>query len=542
MKIDLIAWGDPADFPRIDWSLGELTFASYEPASAHRVIQERLQGDAEYLLFWDGALGAPSPTLIERLAASGDIIHAGLRVGTRGAPEDLDWVLAEWSLLDPPDDRRSNSWRVSLRCCLASTEVLRRLGGVDPAFASLDTAALELGFRSLRQGAVIWYEPDLVPAPVGVPALQLPLTDRYLFIRRTFGRFWPSYVQLCRSAAGLAPFRERRARVAAAGLPESPFHPEKWEWSGDTLAVSEKEPRVSVIIPTIGRYPYLPAALESIRRQTIRPIEVICVDQNDPAKRRPDVYAPYADLNLKVIWQDERGQSIARNAALEAATGDYVFLFDDDSVADPDALEQHLRVLSRYSADASTGVSYPPSPSDYVLPESFRFCRVAQTFDTGNAMITRRALQAAGGLDRAYDRGVNTDLDFATRLYLSGMLIVNNPHAKRIHYKAPSGGLRTYGSWWATSAGGLLRPFPAPTQLYYMFRFLSARQRRARVLLYALIALLGRDAGSSYQKQSKLSRIGKAAALLALLPLRICRSASAARRLLRAGPSIPRLQ
>ncbi|HEX2205698.1 MAG TPA: glycosyltransferase family 2 protein, partial [Longimicrobium sp.] len=291
---------------------------------------------------------------------------------------------------------------------------------------------------------------------------------------------------------------------------------------------------VSVVIPTLGRYPYLPAALESLRAQTVRPREVVVVDQNPAEERRPEVYEGWDDLGLRVVWQDERGQSLARNTALAAVSHPYVFFFDDDSVAAPDLVERHLRVVLAGRFDVSTGVSYPPPPTDYRLPEGFAHPRVAQTLDTGNCLMPTALARAMGGLDRNYDFGPGTDADLGTRLYLAGRRIAHTPDAVRVHFKAPMGGLRVHGAHKTNTDAALLAPFPPVTQSYFGLRYLSPRQQRERMLLAFVTSKLARPArrGRPAARAAALLRV---ALWGLLLPLKWRRSRSRARALLRAG-------
>jgi hypothetical protein len=130
-------------------------------------------------------------------------------------------------------------------------------------------------------------------------------------------------------------------------------------------------------------------------------------------------------------------------------------------------------------------------------------------------------------------------MDFGTRLYLAGGLIIHNPRATMIHYKAPMGGLRTYGHWWAHSNLGLFRPFPPPTQMYYMLRFLSPRQRRERLLRFLAMAAVGWEKRQSHARGSRVARALESMALMPLMPYRVARSYAAARKLLAGGPQIP---
>lgn len=541
MQVDLILWpgAEPNETPH--WPAGRVLALPADPAAAAELLARVLdESSAEYLLFWDPAFGAPSLERFDpeahRLA---DGVHGGLRLALAGQPEALDYLISDWSWIDAPADCRSTSWRLSLRCSLLRTEAVRVAGGLDPAFETLEGVGLELGYRLLKRGAVLWYEPRVLAQAERVdPGRPPSLADAYVFVHRWFKPHWTRYLQARRAMAGVQPFREAQARSLAGSRCRTYPAPDRLGVVRRPEA-ARRRPRISVIIPTLGRYPYVPAALTSLAEQTLRPDEVIVVDQNRAEERNPGAYEPYEDLGLRVIWQDERGQSLARNTALAETTGDYLFLFDDDSVAQPDLIERHLRLLEAYGAHASTGVSIPPPPAEYVLPEDFRFPRIAQTFDSGNALLSRKALELAGGFDRSYDHGVNTDMDFGTRLYRAGGLIVHNPEAVRVHYKAPMGGLRVYGGWWAHTNNGLFRPFPPPTQMYYMLRFLSPRQRRERLLRFIAMSLVGWEKKQSHARASRTVRIAQNLLTLPLLPYRVGRSYVQARQLLREGPKIP---
>ncbi|MDB4906533.1 MAG: putative glycosyltransferase [Gemmatimonadetes bacterium] len=442
-------------------------------------------------------------------------------------------------MLNAPSDRASTSWRLSLQRCLLRREALEAVGGIDLAFESLAVAGLELGHRLLMSGAVIEHRPELQkPArcrrePVGTEEL-------YAFLLRSYGLRWARYVVARRGFSGHLIWKEwmsLRLAIArcAQSLPPSPS-------PIPTRRLAKKPPShgtVSVIIPTLGRYPYLPAALQSMRTQTVVPLEVIVVDQNPPESRQPSVYLGYEDIGLQVIWQDERGQSLARNTALAKATGEYVFMFDDDSIAALDVIEQHLSAVADSGFDVSTGVSYPPAPEHYELPPSFRHPRLAQTLDTGNALLRTALVRQMGGLDRNYDFGPGTDTDFGTRLYLGGYRILHNPRACRVHYKAPMGGLRVHGSLKYNTDRGLMEPFPPVTQAYYGLRYLSPRQRRERALLMYVTSKLPPDLRNSGVHPARRAKAFLRMALLGIAwPFKWRRANAKAYRLLARGVRI----
>jgi GT2 family glycosyltransferase len=218
------------------------------------------------------------------------------------------------------------------------------------------------------------------------------------------------------------------------------------------------------------------------------------------------------------------------------AEGDFVFLFDDDSVASPDLIAQHLLPVATGQVHASTGVAVAPPPNTEPLPEAFRHFRLAQTFDTGNSLLPIDLARRVGGLDRNYDFGPGTDADFGTRLYLAGFRILHNPHAVRIHYKAPLGGLRVHGAHKYNTDSGILAPFPPVTQSYYSLRYLSPRQSRERALLAFYASKVPRGVRSL--GRGSLRRVlayARFVVSLGLFPIKRAMSLRGGRALLRGG-------
>lgn len=91
--------------------------------------------------------------------------------------------------------------------------------------------------------------------------------------------------------------------------------------------------KFSIIIPVYNVAPYLRECLDSILAQTFPVWEAICVDDgsSDGSGQILDEYATN-DLRFKVIHKNNEGVSIARNTAIEIASGDYIGFVDADDV------------------------------------------------------------------------------------------------------------------------------------------------------------------------------------------------------------------
>src|SRR5262245_38267609 len=123
MIVDLIWLGESAP----DWSLGQAWAVNSSVKAVHDWIQTHIATTAAtHWLFWDAALGTPGEICIQKLLAlPGDLWHGGLRLGTTGQPGLLDFVTPTWMLnRDPAPDSEATSWRLSLRACLLSVEVI----------------------------------------------------------------------------------------------------------------------------------------------------------------------------------------------------------------------------------------------------------------------------------------------------------------------------------------------------------------------------------------------------------------------------------
>lgn len=537
--VDLLLWdgGDPDHRP-FRWPWGEVRRAPSRPGAALAAA-----GAAGWVLLWHPRLGAPPADQIPALVGDrADVLHAGLLLGMRGLPPEIDFVQPQWWFaIDPPADRQAMSWRVSLDACLLRAEVVHQLGGLDPGFQTMAGAGLDFGWRCLARGAIVVHEPRLLPRRPPATAVDLPRRDRYLLIARHYPRRWARYVAARRAlsgrpVAGIGTYRQAAAVAASVPPPAPPTAVyQRPEASVDDPPRHHDHHRVSVILPTLGRPGLVAQVLDDLRRQTVAPWEVLVVDQNGGQPAQP--YARFPDLPLRVLHQDATGQWRARNAAVEQAAGDLLLFLDDDSRIGPDFVARHLEGLARYRADVSAGASL--SEVGAPVPENYAFFRAADQVDTGNALVRREVLARVGGFDHHYDRMRGGDADFGTRVYLAGGLVVHNPLAARTHLKAATGGLRAFGSWDTYRQKGIVTPKPTPSVVYYSLRYFSARQAREGLLIGLAQSavpypLKRRATGRQWARFLAVEVLR-----LPLTAIRVTRSVRAARRMLAEGPRIP---
>ena len=250
--------------------------------------------------------------------------------------------------------------------------------------------------------------------------------------------------------------------------------------------------RVSVVLPTLGRYELLDGVLNELADQTVPPTQVVVVDQNDPDKRDPAFYDRHKKhLPLEVVFQDVRGQWVSRNEAVRRTTGEWIAFVDDDSGLVPDFIERHLEGLFRYDADLTTGASLAVVGAP--VPENYAFFRVADQWDSGNGLCHRSVLERFGLFDQQFDRQRRGDAEFGLRVQLGGGLVVHVPGAIRTHHKAETGGLRTFGSWDGFRSRDRSGPLPVPAMIYYTSRYCTPVQAREDLLIGLLQAIVPYD-------------------------------------------------
>jgi glycosyltransferase involved in cell wall biosynthesis len=110
----------------------------------------------------------------------------------------------------------------------------------------------------------------------------------------------------------------------------------------------QPDPLVSVIVPAFNAAPYLGAALDSLRAQTLRNLEIIVIDDGSRddtgtiARRHAS-----EDPRIRVISRGTPSglPATARNAGLRVARGKYIALLDADDTCSPARLENGVRAM-----------------------------------------------------------------------------------------------------------------------------------------------------------------------------------------------------
>ncbi|GHU11453.1 hypothetical protein FACS1894185_4710 [Betaproteobacteria bacterium] len=115
----------------------------------------------------------------------------------------------------------------------------------------------------------------------------------------------------------------------------------------------QAHPKVSVVIPIYNIEKYLAQTLDSVISQTLRDIEIICVDDGS-SDQTAEILKKYADSDERIIVfrQENQGNFIAANSGIKLARGEYVSFCDHDDLMKQDQLETLYNLAKENNLDS----------------------------------------------------------------------------------------------------------------------------------------------------------------------------------------------
>lgn len=121
---------------------------------------------------------------------------------------------------------------------------------------------------------------------------------------------------------------------------------------------------VSVIIPNFNRASLIGETIENMLSQTLKPKEIIVVDDGSTDNSVEVIKSFGSRVNL--ICQQNQGPGAARNAGLKIASGEYIQFFDSDDLCTLNKLESQAKALETSGAD----IAYSPWAKLYMDSDS----------------------------------------------------------------------------------------------------------------------------------------------------------------------------
>lgn len=205
-----------------------------------------------------------------------------------------------------------------------------------------------------------------------------------------------------------------------------------------------EEPLVSVIIPCYRQAHLLGRTLESVVGQTWGNLEIIVVDDGSPDDVAGAV-APFGD-RVKLISQENKGLSTARNTGFTASTGDFIKFLDSDDWLLPDCIAEQvgsIRELPGFISLTGYRLSHEERPDLDMdvwpgmgrLRHTLCFCNLGPPHIY---LFPRKAISDAGGFDATErTRGGHEDYDLVCRLAALGYEAVLLHSIGCVYRKAP---------------------------------------------------------------------------------------------------------
>ena len=196
---------------------------------------------------------------------------------------------------------------------------------------------------------------------------------------------------------------------------------------------------VSVVVPHFDAGDLLLEALASVARQSVGPIETIVVD--DGSKDDPAARLSASPVPVRLLRQDRRGPSAARNRGIAAAGAPHLAFLDADDLWPPHALATMLGALD-HAPEA--GIAHglvrrfrAAAPAEFDGPATV-LGQPGGGFNLGAALFRREAVARLGGFDEHLR--TSEDVDFWIRSRAAGIVRLPLPEVT-LYYRRGHGSL-----------------------------------------------------------------------------------------------------
>jgi O-antigen biosynthesis protein len=316
-----------------------------------------------------------------------------------------------------------DAWNVYLEDDADFERYVARLQNLSP---DRPVVIAELGADSLRKG--IEFQAHLVSTQVGA---TFAAGGSGTFVFAWTDEWARSGVAVEDWDFGLTT-RDREPKPALAALAsayrEVPF-PDDLEW-----------PRISVVCCSYNGARFIGDCLDALARQDYPDYEVIVIDDGST----DDTASIAARYDVRLVSQENKGLSAARNEGMRQATGEITAYIDDDAYPDPDWLRYIAWTYLKGRHDGAGGPNLPP-PGDGLVAGLVALAPggpnhvlltdiVAEHVPGCNSTYRTDALRAIGGYDERF-RTAGDDVDVGWRIQENGGTIGFSAGATVWHHR-----------------------------------------------------------------------------------------------------------
>ena len=195
---------------------------------------------------------------------------------------------------------------------------------------------------------------------------------------------------------------------------------------------------VSVVIPAYNAEKSLKRCIESVLDQTYEYIEIILV--NDGSKDETETIAKNFGDRVRYIFQNNQGETAARNTGFALAQGEFVSFIDHDDYWHPEFIQKCVEFLNKHSESVAVSVgsehknalkkttSIMPAylmqiidkqEKGFVIKNFFDFWAKHNHICAGSAVLRRSLIERAGG--QRTDLVLSGDLEYWAYLATFGL-------------------------------------------------------------------------------------------------------------------------
>lgn len=207
---------------------------------------------------------------------------------------------------------------------------------------------------------------------------------------------------------------------------------------------------ISVVVPVYNRAGMVTDTLHSIKSQSYRPVELIVVD-NGSTDESLDACRQFGEANsdsgfvIKVVEEERRGASAARNRGFRESSGQWVSFFDSDDIMGKNFLDDMMNFVSAEAeiVACATNIAGPKGLRRrvFLYDDSLEAQILTGELSTQSFIVRRDFLEKAGGWNESVMRW--NDWELGTRMLLHRPKIVWNKirsyHAVRAHADSITG-------------------------------------------------------------------------------------------------------
>lgn len=160
--------------------------------------------------------------------------------------------------------------------------------------------------------------------------------------------------------------------------------------------------KISIIIPYYKGEDYIHETLKSVYNQTFQNFEIIIVNDGSERAVLDLIEKNHAFRDLKILHQENLGQSSARNNGVKSATGKYILFLDCDDLIEKTFLEKTHRILSNNKEIRicyTKGKFFEKTDKEWVLQPFNTFDFLIENCIPITALIYKEDFDNIGGFD-----------------------------------------------------------------------------------------------------------------------------------------------